>query len=423
MYKNIKTQSGKVSQKILIVAVLIISAILAFVLYFSGQNKASEPAHSDKDAELQTDKPESKDNQTSAENDHASESEEHDESLSFTAQQMAEQGIRLGKAELGEVSKISSYPAKITANTDRQAHVSPSFSGRVEAVQVELGQTVKKGQALASLFVPELVDQQSNLQIAQSNLKLAQQDYAREQKLWSQGISAQQDFQRASNAVQQANIQVQAARSRLSAYGASYQSNGRFVLTAPISGVISQKDIVIGENVQTASQLFVINQLDELWLEFVLPSEALSPTLLKQNIEFKSLQNNQTYNAIIETLNTEADLQTGRLQVRAKVLSKSAELRPNLMVNVQLKSTGSAQSLRILKSALQQIEQKNVVFVAIQKGSQFEIKAQAVEIGQSSADGQWIEISSGLKAGESYIAQGSFLLKSELEKGDASHGH
>ena len=47
-------------------------------------------------------------------------------------------------------------------NTDRQAHVSPSFAG-VESVYAELGQQVKRGQALANLLVPDLVDQQANL--------------------------------------------------------------------------------------------------------------------------------------------------------------------------------------------------------------------------------------------------------------------
>ncbi|MFI8040819.1 efflux transporter periplasmic adaptor subunit, partial [Acinetobacter baumannii] len=76
---------------------------------------------------------------------------------------------------------------------------------------------VEKGQALATLFVPDLVDQQANLSMAQEALTLAQQDYQREKQLWEQGVSARQDYQRAYNAYRQAQIQVQAANSRLSA--------------------------------------------------------------------------------------------------------------------------------------------------------------------------------------------------------------
>ena len=85
--------------------------------------------------------------------------------------------------------------------------------------------------------------------MAQASLDLARQDYQREQQLWSQGISAKQDYQRAENAYRQAQITVQSVQSRLNALGATGGVNGRFAIKAPISGVISQKDIVVGENV------------------------------------------------------------------------------------------------------------------------------------------------------------------------------
>ena len=81
--------------------------------------------------------------------------------------------------------------------------------------------------------------------MAQANLDLTRQDYQREQQLWSQGISAKQDYQRAESAYRQAQITVQSSQARLNALGASGNNNGRFLIRAPISGVISQKDIVV----------------------------------------------------------------------------------------------------------------------------------------------------------------------------------
>jgi cobalt-zinc-cadmium efflux system membrane fusion protein len=326
-------------------------------------------------------------------------------------------------AELGPVQKLTSYPAKLVLNTDRQAHVAPAFAGHVEAVYVELGQQVRKGQALASLLVPDLVDQQANLQAEQANLELARQDYEREKKLWHEGISAKQDYQRAYHAFQQAQIQVRATRARLSALGAQTSSQGRYVLTAPIAGVISQKDLVLGENVQLADQLFVIDQLDQLWLEFIAPSSEFAEIMPNQGITFKSLQTGNQFKAQIQSLNSQADAQTGRLQVRAKVLSTASELRPNLMVNVQLEQQQAQQGLRILASAVQKVKDQDHVFVAKQHGQKLEFVPQPVKLGASASDGQWIEVLSGLEQGQKYAAQGSFLLKSELEKGEASHAH
>ena len=407
MQRNLKNQLGKISQKLLIVMALIVTALLALGLLISDKgNSAEESEHAEDEAK----------NTAHAET-------EHGEEIALTAKQITEQGIQLALVEVGAVTKSASYPAKVIVNTDRQAHVSPAFSGYVEKVNVELGQRVVKGQALATLMVPDLVDQQANLQMVQANLELARQDYERERQLWSQGISAKQDYQRAYNTYKQAQIQVQASKSRLSAFGAALGSNGRYVLTAPISGIISKKDLVVGENVQLANQLFIIDQLDQLWLEFIAPSADLSAIGLNQQIEFKSLQTGNLFTAQIQSLNTEADLQTGRLQVRAKILSSATELRPNLMVNVQLQQAGSSQALRILKSAIQKVEGKDVVFVASEHDQNIEFKAQPVVLGQISGNAEWVEVQLGLTQGQQYAAQGSFLLKSELEKGEASHEH
>ncbi|PJG43451.1 hemolysin D [Acinetobacter tandoii] len=405
-------QQGRISQKLLMLLAIGITALLSMGVWWLSQKPSTkEDEHGHAEVE-----------EHAGEDGHG-EAEEHAAAIALTAKQLAEQGIQLAVAELGAVVKSTAYPAKLVVNTDRQAHVAPAFAGHVEAVYVELGQQVKKGQALARLLVPDLVDQQASLQVEQSNLELARQDYEREKKLWNEGISAKQDYQRAYNAYQQAQIQVRATRARIAALGAQTTSQGGYVLTAPIAGIISQKDLVLGENVQLADQLFVIDQLDQLWLEFITPSSEFADIVPNQTIEFKSLQSGNLFKAQIQSLNSQADVQTGRLQVRAKVLSNAAELRPNLMVNVQLQQQQAQQGLRIRASAVQKIEGKDAVFVAAQHEQKIEFAPQSVTLGASSSDGQWIEVLSGLEQGQQYAAQGSFLLKSELEKGEASHAH
>ncbi|MBK0062902.1 MULTISPECIES: efflux RND transporter periplasmic adaptor subunit [unclassified Acinetobacter] len=348
---------------------------------------------------------------------------EESKALNLTPQQMLEFGVKLAQVQYGAVSQSLEYPAKLIANTDQQAHVASTFTGRVESVNVLLGQQVKKGQVLATIFIPELVDQQATLSIAQEVLTLAQQDYQREKQLFDQGISARQDYQKAYNAYRQAQIQVQAARTRLSALGTSAGSQGRYALKAPLSGVVSQKDIVVGEYITSDKQLFVIDQLNQLWLEFIMPSAGSVTIQPNQQIDFRSLQTQNSFKAQVQTLTTEADSQTGRLRVRAKVLTPAQELRPNLMVNVTLQAHDGQPVLRVSKNAIQQVDGKSVVFVAKSEKNLVHFEPIVVEVGNYSSDGQWVEIKSGLTTNQQYVSQGSFLLKSEMEKGDAEHGH
>lgn len=405
-------QNGKISQSLMIVVLILITVLVSLAIWLSSKKTESEGRGYDEGNAEQSDK-------DSSEEGHAEEGE-----IQLTSQQMVEQGLKVAVASTGLVEKLTTLPGKLVVNTDQQAHISPNFSGYVEQVNVALGQSVQKGQTLAVLIVPELIDQQANLRMAQVNLDLARKDYQREQQLWSQGISAKQDYQRAENAYRQAQITVQSSQARLNALGASGNNNGRFLIKAPISGVISKKDIVVGENVQLADQLFVIENLKDLWLEFNLPNTSNIHLQVGQILNFKTNGSDQNYQAKVQTLNPEADLQTGRLQVRAKVTTQADVLRPNVLVNVFVTDAQAKTALRVQKKALQQVEGKPVVFVieSEEKGL-VHLKAQPIEVGVSSQDGQWLEVISGLTEGQKYIADGSFLLKSELEKDEAGHGH
>ena len=405
-------QNGKISRSLMIVVLILITVLVSLAIWLSSKKTESEGRGYDKGNAEQSDK-------DSSEEGHAEEGE-----IQLTSQQMVEQGLKVAVASTGLVEKLTTLPGKLVVNTDQQAQISPNFSGYVEQVNVALGQSVQKGQTLAVLILPELIDQQANLRMAQANLDLARKDYQREQQLWSQGISAKQDYQRAENAYRQAQITVQSSQARLNALGASGNNNGRFLIKAPISGVISKKDIVVGENVQLADQLFVIENLKDLWLEFNLPNTSNIKLQVGQILNFKTNGSDQNYQAKVQTLNPEADLQTGRLQVRAKVTTQADVLRPNVLVNVFVTDAQAKTALRVQKKALQQVEGKPVVFVieSEEKGL-VHLKAQPIEVGVSSQDGQWLEVISGLTEGQKYIADGSFLLKSELEKDEAGHGH
>ena len=405
-------QNGKISQSLMIVVLILITVLVSLAIWLSSKKTESEGhGHDEGNAEHS--------DEDSSEEGHAEEGE-----IQLTSQQMVEQGLKVAVASTGLVEKLTTLPGKLVVNTDQQAQISPNFSGYVEQVNVALGQSVQKGQTLAVLILPELIDQQANLRMAQVNLDLARKDYQREQQLWSQGISAKQDYQRAENAYRQAQITVQSSQARLNALGASGNNNGRFLIKAPISGVISKKDIVVGENVQLADQLFVIENLKDLWLEFNLPNTSNIQLQVGQILNFKTNGSDQNYQAKVQTLNPEADLQTGRLQVRAKVTTQADVLRPNVLVNVFVTDAQAKTALRVQKKALQQVEGKPVVFVieSEEKGL-VHLKAQPIEVGVSSQDGQWLEVISGLTEGQKYIADGSFLLKSELEKDEAGHEH
>ncbi|TEU26433.1 efflux RND transporter periplasmic adaptor subunit [Alkanindiges illinoisensis] len=442
--KSLKQQPGK-RQYWLIAAVIVLGSILAFFILrpasTTGQKKQGEPvtqAHAESEQQH---------NDAHAGGPDEDQDENHDENykteISLSPAQLAAQHITLDVVKTGSITATTRLPARLLVNADQQAHVSAGFAGRVEQVFVQTGQQVKAGQALASLLVPELIDLQTNLHVLQAQLQLAKSTYTQEKQLWQQGISAKQDYLQAQNAYTQANIAVQAAQSRLKAYGASASSQGRFILKSPLSGVISSKDLVVGESIQASEQLFVIDQLNQLWLEFVLPDQLINVINPDERLIVEVNRGGalQTYRARLISLAPSADVQTGRMLARAVLDNPQQQLRPNMQVVVQVPQAGNnTTGLMVQTAAIQQIDQQDVVFVASRKMStgdhsqdqahtdQLHFVPRPVQLGQKSNDQQsndqqWVEIRAGLQAGEQYAAQGSFILKSELEKGEAAHEH
>ncbi len=232
-------QQGAISQALLIAMVIAVTIIAVTALVLFGKSHQAEQHEHGETTEQQADE---------------QHGEHEEEAIVLTQKQMLAYGLKLTSVEMGEVQSSQSLPAKLSSNLDRQAHVTSMFAGRIEAVYVNLNQKVKKGQALAQVISPDLVAQQSDLRLAKTNLQLKQQEYQQEKYLSAEGASAKRDFQRAEHAYQQAQIAVQESQARLSALGAELNSNGRYTLTAPMSGVISSKDILVGEYIEISKQ-------------------------------------------------------------------------------------------------------------------------------------------------------------------------
>lgn len=420
-------QATTKKQIILIAAIIALTAVIAAFLLFSGNDGNKKVAESETVAE--SGKEATKETGHEGHLEESEHAHEASEDIELTNAQIASQQIKIEAATTGSIDRSVSLSGRLLVNADQQAHISPSFAGRVEAVFVQTGQYVKKGQPLATLLVPELVDLQANIRLMQSRLELAKSDYERERNLWQQGISAKQDYLLAENQYKQAQIEVSAAKARINAYGAASQSAGRFNITSPINGVINSKDVVVGESVQTTSQLFLIDRLDQLWLEFSVPAQIADQMTQRFNqqamVSFSNSVSQQGFTAKLMTLTPSADMQTGRLVARALVDNSNMQLRPNMLVNVQVEqqTTGQATQVLVKRSAVQQVEGKDVVFVAEQNKDGAHFAPHPVIVGAESTDRQWIAITDGLKQGEAYVSEGSFILKSELEKGEAEHGH
>ena len=141
---------------------------------------------------------------------------------------------------------------------------------------VELGQMVKKGELLAALSSTALSDLRSEWLAAVKRRDLAAATHQRELKLWREQVTAEQDYQQARTALQEAQIAVQNAEQKLAAVGATPRAKdlSRLEIRA-FDGVIVEKHITLGEALADNVNIFTLSDLGTVWAEFSIAAKDL----------------------------------------------------------------------------------------------------------------------------------------------------
>lgn len=328
-------------------------------------------------------------------------------------------GITLQAAGPAALQASAQFQGEIKFNEDRTAHVVPRLSGVAEAVSVNLGQVVQKGQTLAVIASATLSDQRSELLTAQRRRELARTTHEREKKLWQDKISAEQDHLEAEAALQEADIAVRNLTHKLSAVGAGGRASGlgSLEIRAPFNGTVVEKHLSLGEAVKEDASIFTISDLGTVWAEFAVAPKDLAQVRVGQRVSVSSTAFEGQAEGRISYVGALLGEQTRTARARVTLNNPQGAWRPGLFVTVAVLGEGRPVPLAVSAEAVQRIDEQTMLFLPTPGG----FTAQPVELGRS--DGRVVEVLSGLKPGDKYAAGNTFVLKSELGKASAEHAH
>lgn len=350
---------------------------------------------------------------------HEKEAAHDDGVIAFSDAQVTTAGITLATAGPVHLDTFIRMPGQIMLNQDRTAHVTPRASGAVESAPASLGQRVKKGQVLATIASADVASQRGALLAAERRLATARSVHASEKTLYEEQVSARQDLIRAEQELREAEIAVQAARQQLQALGAggAGEASNRLQIRAPFDGVIVEKHIALGEVVGADTRVFTISDLSTVWADVVVPARDLDIVREGTSAVIRSIAAGTTAPGKVSFVSSLIGEESRSATARVVLDNPGAAWRPGLAVNVDIVTGSSDVPVAIDRAALQTVEGRQVVYRRVDNG----FVAQPVATGRS--DGRHIEVTSGLQAGQRYAAAGSFAVKAEQGKGDASHDH
>ena len=351
--------------------------------------------------------------------------DEHGETtnVKMTTEVQQQNGIIVAPAKKHHLAGIISATGKVEANADRIAHVSPRISGKVVAVKASLGDSVFAGQALATLDSVELGEALSRYHQSRTKLALAQANMERIKNLVEKKIAARKDILLAETDYKTTQTELHTDEERLSLYGVAISDlkgddhkKPLLPVRSPISGIITEKHAIVGELSDPSKSLYTVADLSTVWVLVDIHEKDLAKVHKGQAaIVSVSAFPDQKLKGRITYIADLVDEATRTVKARVAVANPGRKLKPEMFATVELAlAADTPPVLAVPEDALQDLDGKKVVFVADVKGVEF--KPRTVEPGRTA--GGMVEIVSGLKEGERYAIKGSFILKSELKKGE-----
>ena len=197
----------------------------------------------------------------------------------------------------------------------------------------------------------------------------------------------------------------------------SNESLQEYEIKSDIAGTVVQKDVVVGESVGADKTIFVVVDLSTVWVDLNVYRQDFAKLRVGEKVLLEAAGVPEKVEGVISYISPFGAESTQTMLARAEVPNTIGMLRPGLFVSADVILEEEEVDVAVKESALQTIEEKEIVFV--QEGDSFEPRP--IKLGRR--DGDFVEIVSGILPGESYAAKNSFVLKAQIGKGEASHEH
>ncbi|MFI5247237.1 MAG: efflux RND transporter periplasmic adaptor subunit [Nitrospirales bacterium] len=318
-------------------------------------------------------------------------------------------GVQIATVQRERLFRTIRAVGQITADETKLAHIHLKVTGWIDRVYVDfIGQLVKKGQPLFTLYSPDLVSTEQEYLIARRGKQYL-------------GNSS---FPEAS---QGADSLLRSARERLRLWDISddqikkLDETGEVTRTltfySPIDGFVLDRKAFPQTNVTPDMELYTVADLSTIWATAEIYEYEVPYVHVGQQAEMEvSYVTGKTYSGRLTYISPTLDPQTRTVKVRLEFPNPKFELKPQMFSEVLLKIDYGSQIV-VPPDAILDSGEKQTVFVALPNGY---FEPREIKIGAKLEDK--VIVLSGLKAGESIVTSGNFLIDSESRLKSAMGG-
>jgi RND family efflux transporter MFP subunit len=287
-----------------------------------------------------------------------------------------------------------------TLQPDREAVLRAQVAGSVLQTYADQGQAVNAGTVLARIDASGIQDAytsaRAGLISARNAADVAGKDLARNEKLLAAGAIAERDIDQSRRASIAAQAALEDANSRLASAEKAYRST---TVTAPFSGVVSERPVSSGDVVQPGSALFTVVDPSSMRLEASVPAEQLASIRIGVPVNFTvSGYPGRQFVGRITRINPTADPTTRQVRIYVSIPNEGRALVGGLFANGRM-STATKTGLVVPQSAVD--VRGSIPFVLrVRQGKAEKVP---VQIGLTDKTSETIEVLSGLQSGDTLL--------------------
>jgi membrane fusion protein (multidrug efflux system) len=273
-----------------------------------------------------------------------------------------------------------------------QTQIRAEVSGRVVQLNIKEGTLVQKGALLVKLFDGDLKNQLKKLQV---QLEIAETTEKRQAELLKINGISQQDYDLVKLNVRTLEVDMEATQIAIV----------KTEIRAPYTGQLGLRNISLGAYISPADIITTLRQIDELKLEFSVPEKYAKEVKKGDKINFRVDGGQRNHKAIVIATENSVEQTTRTLRIRALVDKIDDELVPGVFARVSLQLGKKTDALLVptqalistaLNKEIAVLKKDSVVFTVVDTGVR---------------DSIFVEITRGLKAGDTIVTTGLMVLK------------
>jgi RND family efflux transporter MFP subunit len=388
------------------------SLVVSFLIFFLGVNVMAESdSHDHAVNEHQADEKNEHD-----EGEHQeSEGAEKENFVTLTPEMLVMGGIKVAVILPVKSAKLSiEAPGEIVNNLYKTSVIGVQLNSKVLDRNVVLGQHIKKGDLIATLFSSEMAELQQSLLLAVQELERVKMlgEKTVGNKRYAETFLA---FESINSKIQFAGMSEHALKVLLK--GDANTRLGEYQIYAPHEGVVLEDHFQQGQYLSFGDSLITLVNEDELWVDALIAPKVGQD--IPQGTEAEVIVDGKIFSAIVIQENHAIDEITRTRKIRLKISNDKHLLHSGQFAEVKLQLPLKGEVMLVPESALMRSSDGDWVVFVEGKSGQFE--PLEVELINTS---NGMHIVEGLKAGQRVAVEGAFFVASELAKGGFDpHNH